>query len=100
MFVIEWADDSVSYQNSRHIFGSFTRRQKMALGDYVLAMVSESTMSYLPGKVTGVQGRKLTVEFCDGSRYVVLCFCFFFCSVCLFFSFPFPTCMTWPVISY
>ncbi|XP_071510905.1 von Willebrand factor A domain-containing protein 3B-like [Diadema antillarum] len=69
MFVVEWADESVAVQNSRHIFGSFTRRQKMALGDYILAMVGESTMSYLPGKVTGVSGNKLTVEFCDGSSF-------------------------------
>ncbi|XP_041462948.1 von Willebrand factor A domain-containing protein 3B-like isoform X3 [Lytechinus variegatus] len=69
MFEVEWADESVSLQNSRHIFGSFTRRQKMALGDYVLAMISEALMSYLPGKVTGVKGNKLTVEFCDGSSF-------------------------------
>eukprot|EP00057_Strongylocentrotus_purpuratus_P015921 XP_011670395.1 PREDICTED: ATP-binding cassette sub-family A member 7-like [Strongylocentrotus purpuratus] len=67
MFELEWADERVSVQNSRHIFGSFTRRQKMALGDFVLAMISEALMSYLPAKVTGVSGNKLTVEFCDGS---------------------------------
>lgn len=68
MFELEWADERVSVQNSRHIFGSFTRRQKMALGDYVLAMISEALLTYLPAKVTGVSGNKLTVEFCDGSR--------------------------------
>ncbi|XP_030837027.1 von Willebrand factor A domain-containing protein 3B isoform X4 [Strongylocentrotus purpuratus] len=69
MFELEWADERVSVQNSRHIFGSFTRRQKMALGDFVLAMISEALMSYLPAKVTGVSGNKLTVEFCDGSNF-------------------------------
>ncbi|XP_038055504.1 von Willebrand factor A domain-containing protein 3B-like [Patiria miniata] len=66
-FVVEWPDDATSQQHCKHIFGAFSRRQRFALGDYVLAMASAVKMTYLPSKITATDGDKLVVEFCDGT---------------------------------
>lgn len=67
-YKIEWADGSISEQHSQHIFGAFSRRQRMALGDYVLGMLNFSSLTYLPGEIVEVNGNKLVVQFIDGSR--------------------------------
>ena len=67
--MVEWPDDTISRQHCKHIFGAFSRRQRYALGDYVLAMASAANMTYLPSKITGTEGGKLVVEFCNGARY-------------------------------
>ncbi|XP_033631480.1 von Willebrand factor A domain-containing protein 3B-like isoform X2 [Asterias rubens] len=66
-FVVEWPDDRVSQQHCKHIFGAFSRRQRFALGDHVLAMASVAKMTYLPGKISGVDSNRLVVEFSDGT---------------------------------
>ncbi|KAJ8028013.1 von Willebrand factor A domain-containing protein 3B [Holothuria leucospilota] len=66
-YKIEWADGSISEQHSQHIFGAFSRRQRMALGDYVLGMLNFSSLTYLPGEIVEVNGNKLVVQFIDGS---------------------------------
>lgn len=65
---IEWADGHLSRQHSQHIFGAFSRRQRMALGDHVLAMNNFSSLTYLPGEIMEVNGNKLVVQFVDGTR--------------------------------
>ncbi|PIK59277.1 putative von Willebrand factor A domain-containing protein 3B [Apostichopus japonicus] len=64
---IEWADGHLSRQHSQHIFGAFSRRQRMALGDHVLAMNNFSSLTYLPGEIMEVNGNKLVVQFVDGT---------------------------------
>ena len=65
-FTIEWPEEKECKQHWRHIFGAFSkRRQRLVAGDFVLAVADEARMIYLPGKVTGNNGTKIAVEFCN-----------------------------------
>ncbi|XP_033127520.1 von Willebrand factor A domain-containing protein 3B-like isoform X2 [Anneissia japonica] len=71
-FHLEWADGQVSSQFTKHIFGTFTRRQRLALQDHVLAVANAVSFIYLPGKVVGTNDGCIIVKFCNGtsSSYV------------------------------
>nr|XP_006818317.1 PREDICTED: von Willebrand factor A domain-containing protein 3B-like [Saccoglossus kowalevskii] len=65
-YIVEWADGSLQIQNSSCIFGAFTKRHRLALGDKVLAIINSQSLVYLPGVITSVNGNELVVKFCDG----------------------------------
>ena len=70
-YVVEGSDGKLAVQNSCHIFGAFTRRHQITLGDRVLAVADPELLLYLPGWVSSVRGAaEMDVNFCDGSKYV------------------------------
>ena len=66
-YVIEWSDKKLQVQNSAMIFGAFTRRHRLAVGDHILAIANPVSLVYLPGLITGNAGEKLIVKLCDGT---------------------------------
>ena len=64
-YMIEWSDGQLSIQNASCIFGAFNKRHSLALGDKVLSISEAVHLMYLPGSVTGTNGDKLVIEFCD-----------------------------------
>ncbi|XP_070554779.1 von Willebrand factor A domain-containing protein 3B-like [Ptychodera flava] len=65
-YIIEWADGKLQIQNSSCIFGAFTKRHRLALGDRVLAIADNQALVYLPGTITSVNGNRLVVKYCNG----------------------------------
>ncbi|XP_033121133.1 uncharacterized protein LOC117120226 [Anneissia japonica] len=66
-FNLEWADGQVSSQFTKHIFGTFTRRQRLAMQDHVLAVAYAASSIYLPGEVVETNDGYIIVKFCDGT---------------------------------
>ncbi|KAK3738170.1 hypothetical protein QZH41_019678, partial [Actinostola sp. cb2023] len=65
-YIIEWADQSVQLQSTGYIFGAHTKRHPLSIGDRVLALADPATYVYVPGWITGSNGRRLVVKFCNG----------------------------------
>ncbi|CAH1267973.1 VWA3A [Branchiostoma lanceolatum] len=66
-YIVQWADETMQVQSSSCIFGAFTKRHALALGDRVLAVADPMALVYLPGWITGTNGQKLVVKFCNGT---------------------------------
>ncbi|XP_071086987.1 von Willebrand factor A domain-containing protein 3B-like [Haliotis cracherodii] len=64
---VEWCDGTSSMQSPVHMFGAFTRRHKLTLGERILALRDHEALTYLPGQITGIEGSNLKVQFCDGA---------------------------------
>lgn len=64
---VEWCDGTSSMQSPVHMFGAFTRRHKLTLGERILALRDHEALTYLPGLITGIEGSNLKVQFCDGA---------------------------------
>ncbi|XP_064636642.1 von Willebrand factor A domain-containing protein 3B-like isoform X2 [Lineus longissimus] len=67
-YVISWADGNLSVQTSAAIFGAFTKRRPLAIGDHVLAIADPVRLAYLPGTIRDISNKQLIVKFCDGSK--------------------------------
>jgi hypothetical protein len=65
-YVIEWFDGSENEQIEEHLFGSFTRRDRHRIDDYVLAMDKNDSL-YKPAKMTLISDdrKTVTVQFID-----------------------------------
>ena len=65
---IEWADGALSTQRSCFIFGAFTKKHPLAVGDHVLAVANERSLTYLPGRIIKPTNSRTTlqVDFCNG----------------------------------
>ncbi|PIO29647.1 hypothetical protein AB205_0022140, partial [Aquarana catesbeiana] len=53
-------------QDIEWIFGKFSEPHILSVGDHVLTLANPSTLTFLPGVITGVNGGKLQIRFCDG----------------------------------
>ena len=71
-YELEWSDGSLSRQRSCFMFGAFTKRQPLAIGDHVLAVCNRKSMEYMPGVVMerGSDETHLRVKFCNEAEYV------------------------------
>ncbi|XP_074651656.1 von Willebrand factor A domain-containing protein 3B-like [Tubulanus polymorphus] len=67
-FVLVWADGSESEQSASCIFGPFTKRHPLTVGDKVLAVADEQTLTYLPGRISTIAIDKLAIRFCNGKK--------------------------------
>ena len=65
---LEWADGRRSRQRSCFIFGAFTKKHPLAIGDHVLAVANEKSLTYLPGRIVRATNSRTTlqVDFCNG----------------------------------
>ncbi|XP_072258559.1 von Willebrand factor A domain-containing protein 3B [Pyxicephalus adspersus] len=67
-YVISWSDGKTTTQDVEWIFGKFSRPHILNVGDHVLTLANPSTLTFLPGVITGVNGPKLQILFCDGKK--------------------------------
>ncbi|XP_075053819.1 von Willebrand factor A domain-containing protein 3B [Mixophyes fleayi] len=65
-YVISWADGKTAIQDIEWIFGKFSKPHVLNVGDHALSLAFPSTLTFLPGVITAVNGRKLQMLFCDG----------------------------------
>lgn len=62
-YTVEWSNGKQSIQHANHIFGKYTRNQKIIKNDYVLA--PKETI-FLPGRIQAKHGNQLRIKFVDG----------------------------------
>lgn len=67
-YVIFWADGSTAIQEVGWIFGKFSQPHVLDVGDHVLTLAYPSSLTFLPGIITAINGKKLQIQFCDGKR--------------------------------
>lgn len=67
-YVIEWSDGKLNVQSADRIFGVFTKRHPLGIGDRVLALAQPKYFIYLPGWVHAVTDGMLDIKFCDGNK--------------------------------
>ncbi|KAM4795957.1 von Willebrand factor A domain-containing protein 3B [Rhinophrynus dorsalis] len=65
-FVISWADGKRVIQDIEWIFGKLSQPHVLNVGDHVLSLASPSTLTFLPGRITGHNGPNLKITFCNG----------------------------------
>lgn len=65
-YIISWSDGKTTTQDIEWIFGKFSEPHILSVGDHVLTLANPSTLTFLPGVITGVNGGKLQIRFCDG----------------------------------
>ncbi|KAM5180643.1 von Willebrand factor A domain-containing protein 3B [Mantella aurantiaca] len=65
-YVISWSDGRTATQDIDWIFGKFSQPHILSVGDHVLTLANPSTLTFLPGVITDVNGAKLQICFCDG----------------------------------
>lgn len=65
-YIISWSDGKTTTQDIEWIFGKFSEPHILSVGDHVLTLANPSTLTFLPGVITGVNGGKLQICFCDG----------------------------------
>ncbi|EDV24931.1 uncharacterized protein TRIADDRAFT_56355 [Trichoplax adhaerens] len=64
-YLIQWAEEGFSVQSAHAIFGELSKKCKLNVGDYVLAIVDPVEIMYLPGQVVKRIGKVLVVAFCN-----------------------------------
>ncbi|XP_053563689.1 von Willebrand factor A domain-containing protein 3B [Bombina bombina] len=65
-YVICRSDGRTMTQDIMWIFGKYSQPHLLKVGDYVLTLSSPAPLTFLPGVITGQNGTKLHIEFCDG----------------------------------
>ncbi|XP_053311966.1 von Willebrand factor A domain-containing protein 3B [Spea bombifrons] len=65
-YAICWTDGSMAIQDIDWIFGKFSQPHVLDIGHHILTLASPSSLTFLPGVITGSSGKKLHVEFCNG----------------------------------
>lgn len=66
-YVVERSDGELAIQVATCIFGAFTKRHQLTIGDNTLAFLDTKSLVYLPGTVTDTYQGKLVVDFCNGT---------------------------------
>ncbi|KAG9492315.1 hypothetical protein GDO78_000694 [Eleutherodactylus coqui] len=69
-YVISWADGTTAIQDKEWIFGKFSQPHVLNVGDRVLTLAHPSSLTFLPGIITAINGTKLQILFCNGKRLV------------------------------
>ncbi|XP_066435302.1 von Willebrand factor A domain-containing protein 3B isoform X2 [Eleutherodactylus coqui] len=67
-YVISWADGTTAIQDKEWIFGKFSQPHVLNVGDRVLTLAHPSSLTFLPGIITAINGTKLQILFCNGKR--------------------------------
>ncbi|XP_056411889.1 von Willebrand factor A domain-containing protein 3B isoform X2 [Hyla sarda] len=67
-YVISWADGTTAIQDMEWIFGKFSQPHVLNVGDHVLALAYPSSLTFLPGIISAINGIKLQIVFCNGKR--------------------------------
>ncbi|XP_071991810.1 von Willebrand factor A domain-containing protein 3B isoform X2 [Engystomops pustulosus] len=67
-YVIAWADGTTAVQDKEWIFGKFSHPHVLNIGDPVLTLAYPSSLTFLPGVITGISGKKLQILLCNGKR--------------------------------
>ena len=70
-YIIESCDGPLHVQSHTCIFGAFTKRHPLAIGDRILAIVDPVQLMYLPGWIIGTNQGNIVVKFCDGQTWVL-----------------------------
>lgn len=70
---IEWANGKTATQMSCFMFGAFTKKHPLAIGDHVLAVANQKSLTYLPGRIIKSTNKRTTlqVDFCNGTTWVL-----------------------------
>ncbi|KAM3936128.1 von Willebrand factor A domain-containing protein 3B [Leptodactylus fuscus] len=67
-YVISWADGTTAVQDIEWIFGKFSPPHVLDVGDHVLTLAYPSSLTFLPGIITSINGTKLQILLCSGKR--------------------------------
>ncbi|XP_075708714.1 von Willebrand factor A domain-containing protein 3B isoform X2 [Rhinoderma darwinii] len=67
-YVISWADGTTTIQDMEWIFGKFSQPHLLNVGDHVLTLAYPSSLTFLPGIITAINGKNLQILFCNGKR--------------------------------
>ncbi|KAM4702020.1 von Willebrand factor A domain-containing protein 3B [Discoglossus pictus] len=65
-YVISWADGKTVTQDITWIFGKYSQPHVLSVGGHVLTLASSTSLTFLPGVITGYNGTKLQITFCNG----------------------------------
>ncbi|KAI1885094.1 hypothetical protein AGOR_G00216650 [Albula goreensis] len=63
---IRWVDGTSVVQDREWIFGKWSWSRALTVGDYVLAPIRHSPLTFLPGVVQGTSGTVLHIQFING----------------------------------
>ncbi|XP_031752879.1 von Willebrand factor A domain-containing protein 3B isoform X2 [Xenopus tropicalis] len=66
-YIICWADGKTARQDIAWIFGKFSQPHVLKVGAHVLTLANPSSLTFLPGIITGYNGARLKVTFCNGN---------------------------------
>ncbi|XP_040281056.1 von Willebrand factor A domain-containing protein 3B [Bufo bufo] len=67
-YVISWADGTTAIQDKEWIFGKFSQPHVLNVGDHILTLAYPSSLTFLPGIITAINGKHLQILFCNGKR--------------------------------
>ncbi|MEE6470504.1 hypothetical protein FKM82_008988 [Ascaphus truei] len=65
LFVVCWADGRTIVQDIAWIFGKFSQAHVLKVGDHILTLAHPSSLTFLPGVITGQNGTTLQIRFCN-----------------------------------
>ncbi|KAG8452170.1 hypothetical protein GDO86_004097 [Hymenochirus boettgeri] len=67
-YILSWENGKTARQDIEWIFGKFSQPHILKIGAHILTLATPSSLTFLPGTITGHNGAQLKVTFCNGER--------------------------------